>query len=595
MSLDTFTLQAIIDECVDLAGAKIVAIEQYDAAEIGLVLRGSAGRAALAISVQSGFARIYRTAPSRPGAGSSALLTVLRDHLLAGTLDRLEAAPNERIALLHCTGRTPLGPRTYRLIAELIDRHTTLVLVTEPDRIILETLRRIRTGERALLPGERYEYPEPLKKTPLPEATPDLLAEAAGAGDPDRMVRALTRSIGGLSPRIAQEIAAGAGLADPEAFARYPDEERLRRLWAGVSETAERVRNKRWTPAIGRNAAGRPVLLSALPVYSLPPAQVERFASMSAAIERFYAERLEEERQRQREARVRRALDEEVKRLERLMDNLWQDAAVTDREEEFRKCGELLMGHLTQLKRGQTEAAVRDYYAPDHPLIAIPLHPELTPAENAERYFKQARKARDGRVVVEERLAQTEERLHRVRAVRDGLGEGPDPEGVERAHRACVRLGLIKESRPAPRTAAAKKRKAAEIHPRRFVTTDGYLVLVGRNNRENELLTKSAAPDDIWLHARDMGGSHVILRREGRKDMPSRQAIHEAACVAAHFSKGRTSTTVPVDYTERRYVRKQKNGGPGQVIFTHERTLFVEPRLALREAEEKEDTPSPDV
>jgi predicted ribosome quality control (RQC) complex YloA/Tae2 family protein len=183
-------------------------------------------------------------------------------------------------------------------------------------------------------------------------------------------------------------------------------------------------------------------------------------------------------------------------------------------------------------------------------------------------------------------MVKTEERLSRVRAALNRLGETPSVAGIDRAHEDCLRLGLIREPRPAVRSAVSKKIKKTDIHPRRFVTTDGYMVLVGRNNQENEALTKSAAPDDIWLHARDMGGSHVILRREGKKDMPSRQALFEASRVAAHFSKGRHSSTVPVDYTERRYVRKQKNGGPGQVIFTHEKTLFVEPGLVLKEADE---------
>lgn len=586
MSLDTFALHAVIDECADLAGSRIVAIEQYDALEIGLILRGPAGRHALCISAQPRYARLYRSSPSRDSGGSSALINVLRDHLLAGTLNRVEAVPGERIAVLRLTGRTPLGTRSYRLIAELIDPHTTLALVAEQDMTILETLRRIRTGERELLPGDRYVPPEPQKKTPFIEATPALLDEASRTEDPDELRRTLMRTFGGLSPSAAREIVAQAGLDAPGPLAALSPDERQGRLWQSLSGMVALVKNRQWTPAIGKDAEGGAIILSAIPIYSLPPARVERYTSMSEAIEKFYAARFEEARLKQREAQVRRLLDEEVRRLERLMENLWQDAALTDREDEFRKYGELLTMNLTRIKRGQSEAVVPDLYTADRPDLIIPMNPAKGPAENAERYFKQARKARDGRAVVEERLLQTEALLNRVRAVRDDTGGPSDLSTIDRAYQGCVRLGLIRESQPAARSAGAKKAKAADIHPRRFVTADGYLVLVGRNNRENEVLTKSAAPDDIWLHARDIGGSHVILRREGRKDMPSRQAIVEAACVAAYFSKGRTSTTVPVDYTERRYVRKQKNGAPGQVNFTHEKTLFVQPALTLKEAED---------
>ena len=173
-----------------------------------------------------------------------------------------------------------------------------------------------------------------------------------------------------------------------------------------------------------------------------------------------------------------------------------------------------------------------------------------------------------------------------VTGIRAKLGCGTDEERLEDAHRACIRLDLVK----APRETGAfrnvrAKRTGRDIHPRRYLTSSGHLLLVGRNSRENEALTKSAAPDDIWLHARNLGGSHVILRREDKTQMPSRKTLYEAACLAAWYSKGRGSTTVPVDYTERRYVRKMKNGSPGQVVFTREKTLFVEPALTLRQAD----------
>lgn len=587
MSLDSLVLQALTDECACLSGSKIVAIDHYAPLDIGLTVRGPAGRRTLRISVQPGYARLWTTAPVQENQGSSALLNVLRDHLLAGTLDSVEAVPGERVAVIRCTGRTPLGTRAYRLVAELIDRHTTLVLMTEPDLIILETLRRIRTGGRELVPGAAYEYPEPLKSLPLTEATPELLDPIVRQETPDQARRALTRSFRGLGPVTAQELLALAGQATPEQFEQTGVEERQKRIWSSLTQTIDAIRDRLWTPTVGKNSNGSPTVLSALPVYSLPADQIERFCSMSEAVVRFYTARLEEERLRLREAEAQRLIDQEITRLERLMEHLWEDALLTEREDEFRKHGELLTINLTRLQRGQDRAVVRDLYTPDQPELAIPMNPELSPADNAERYFKQARKARDGRAVVEARLAKTEERLYRARSVQTTVISATDTAAIDQAYQACVHLGLIREQ-PVRRKEASKKRPVSDLHPRRFVTSEGYLVLAGRNNRENEALTKSAAPDDIWLHARDMGGSHVILRREGRKDNPSKQTIAEAATVAAYFSKGRTSNIVPVDYTERRYVRKQKNGAPGQVNFTQEKTLFVAPALNLKEADVKE-------
>lgn len=585
MSLDTITLQAVIDECSVFAESKIIAIEQYDDMEIGLVLKGPAGRHALAISVQPDFARIYRTEPARKGTGFSALLNVLRDHLLAGVLHSIEAVPNERIVDIRCSGRTPLGWRSYRLIAELIDRHTTLVLTTDPDLAILETLRRISTGGREIKPGALYESPVPLRKIPLLEATSSHIDAASEETTSKDISRMLTRSIGGLSPAMAREIIGKAGLTDEERIERISEQERKICLWESMQVMIRRLRSKAWTPCIGRDNHGKPLILSALPIYSLPSEQIETFDTVVSAVDQFYIERIEEEKRRQRTMQMNRVIDEEIKRLDRLIQHLWMDVDRTEREAEFRKYGDLLTAHLTQLKRGQTEAKIKDYYQPDHPMITIALNPDLNPAKNAERYFKQARKARDGRVIVEKRLLRSEERLEKVRAIQDQLRDNTDEHVLERTYKACVRMGLIKAKKVSSHSPLAKKRKALEIHPRRFLTSDHHLLLVGRNNKENEVLTKTASPDDIWLHARDIRGSHVIMKRQDKKVVPSKKTLYEAACLTAYFSKGRGSATVPVDYTERRYVRKQKNGGPGQVIFTHEKTLFVAPKLNLKEAD----------
>ena len=583
MSLDTLVLQAMVDECAHLTGSKIVAIEQYGTNEIGLVLRGTYGRFALTVSVQPGYARVYGTAPGRNSEGSSAFLNALREHLLAGRLDHIETVPDDRIMIIHCTGRTPTGLQAYRIIIEMIDRHSMMVLTMDPDLTIVQTLRRIRTGDRDPTPGERYEYPFRPSKLSLGAVTPDAIREAGASEDPKQFTRFVTKHIGGLSPTAAREIVAGTGLLDPEDYLKVAPAERSSKLWASLTAATERITAKNWTPCIGVGADGVPSTHSALPIVSLPREQVVVCNTMSDAIERYYTARLEAERLKLRAASVRRSINDECKRLEKLVDNLLRDAAVSDQEDEFRKFGELLTANLAAVKYGQSEAVVRDLYQPDQGTVTISLNPAISPSQNAERYFKRARKARDGRAVVEQRLQATLELFEKVCEVQATIAHDPDQDVMEKAYYACIRLGLIKPEKNAGKHRNAKKKKRTEIHPRRFVTKDGSLVLVGRNNRENELLTKTASPDDIWLHARDMGGSHVILKRGNKKEMPSKWTCYEAARVAAYFSTGRGSTTVPVDYTERRYVRKMKDAGPGKVIFTHEKTLFVEPKLELKE------------
>ncbi|MBT5872020.1 MAG: fibronectin-binding domain-containing protein [Candidatus Latescibacteria bacterium] len=589
MSLDTVVLQAMADECAPMAGSKIVAIEQYGPNEIGLVLRGDAGRHGLVLCVQPGSARIYRSDPGRKSEGSSAFLSSIREYLLAGRFDRIEAIPDDRIMVIHATGRTPSGIQQYQIIAELIDRHNMLVLTSVPDQTIIETLRRVRTGDRDPSSGETYEFPPRPSKLSFPEMTMDQLAEASIEDGPIGMARSLNRKVSSLSPAVAREIVAVAGLSDERIYVGTHETERLKLLWRGLSDTMALITERVWTPSLGLDENGTPIILSALHISSSLAPQTVRCESMSDAIERFYLARAAAELAKKRETDVRRALSEELKRLEKLVANLWKDAAVSDQEEEFRQYGELLTANLSSVKFGQSEAEVQNYYDSEQGSIIIALNPAISPADNAEKYFKRARKARDGKQIIEERLLLSEERLEQIRGLSTQLSDAPDDEAMEKIFYACIRLGLLKADNRKSSKHASRKKKRGDIHPRRFVTKDGSLVLVGRNNRENEVLTKTASPDDIWLHARDMGGSHVILKRAGKKEMPSKWTCHEAACVAAYFSKGRGSTTVPVDYTERRYVRKMKDAGPGKVIFTHEKTLFVAPELVL----EEEDSGSP--
>ncbi len=591
--MDALVLQAVKDECGELEGKRIVAVEQYAPMEIGLVLKTSTGRRVLLLSVQPGFSRAHLSDAARKGSVSSAMLAALRDHLVPGVLEKVDAAPFERVVQLHCQGRSSPGSGRYRLIAELIGNRGVMVFISEPDQVILETLRRIRGTERTLVPGEPYAFPPPMNKTRLGEATRELLAEAdrlETLETPEELARHLTATFAGLSKDMAVEILARADLSDAERFADTDAEDRVVRTWQSLEELVQIVRARDWTPCIGRSGDGRARVLSAVPICSLPAAQVEHHESVSVAAERFYEERMAEEAFMQRLQKVQRALRDEIRRLERLAENLGKDLVHVEQEEEYRRYGELITSHLARLKAGSTEAVVEDYFSSGREEVAIPMKPNLSPAENARWYFRQARKARDGRNEVARRIARARNRLEQVTGIRAKLGSSADEERLEEAHRSCIRLGLVKAPREtgASKTGASKrprKKAAQDIHPRRYLTSSGHLLLVGRNSRENEALTKSAAPDDIWLHARNLGGSHVILRREDKTQMPSRKTLYEAACLAAWYSKGRGSTTVPVDYTERRYVRKMRNGSPGQVVFTREKTLFVEPGLALRQAD----------
>ena len=259
--MDALALQAVKDECRDLEGTRIAAVEQYAPMEIGLVLKTGGGRRALTLSAQPGYARLHLSDGAKKSAASSALLAALRDHLLPGTLEKIAVAPFERVVDIHCQGRSSHGPRRYRLIAELIGNRGIMVFFSEPDRVILETLRRIRGADRPLVPGETYAFPPPMKKTPLSEATRELLDGTGSQATPADLARHLSATFAGLSRDMALEVLARAGLADGAGLAggrpAWPDAAGRAENLAGPAGAGPTCPGQ-GMDALHREIAGRP-------------------------------------------------------------------------------------------------------------------------------------------------------------------------------------------------------------------------------------------------------------------------------------------------------------------------------------------------
>jgi len=258
----------------------------------------------------------------------------------------------------------------------------------------------------------------------------------------------------------------------------------------------------------------------------------------------------------------------EIKRIARTRRNLEEELEEARGANDIRRKGELILAHMSGITKGQTSITARTSEGAGRDELHISLQPHLTPAANAAAYFKRAKKLEKklaflpGRI---ERLAAQESRLREK--LERALSGGPLPQGIKR-------------SGPAQRREGKPSRWPTGISPRHFVSSDGWTMYVGRNNKENDYITfVLARPDDFWFHAQGTAGSHVILRREGRKSRPSKRCLEETASVAAHFSKARTSQTVPVVYTEKRYVRKPRKAKAGAALYSNEKTLLVNPGL----------------
>jgi predicted ribosome quality control (RQC) complex YloA/Tae2 family protein len=300
-----------------------------------------------------------------------------------------------------------------------------------------------------------------------------------------------------------------------------------------------------------------------------------------------------------------RAVSSEVSRLVRLRANLLREQGAPGEGPRLRRTGEAILSNLHQVRKGTSQVELPDW-SDEGAVLRIALDPAKTPAENAQVYFHRARRWERGEPhrkrrleLIDRAVAQLSVLAKRVEETdpppRDAalerriaeavglLGRGPRRGGAVRASAGSpAHAAGSPKAAGSPRAAAASERAGwaqPAIRPREFKTTDGWTVLVGRSNTENDLLThKVARQEDYWFHAHGVPGSHVVLRREGRKDNPSARTIEEAASIAAYFSKARHSSKAPVIYTLKKYVRKPRGGKPGLALCTREKTVMVPPR-----------------
>jgi len=271
--------------------------------------------------------------------------------------------------------------------------------------------------------------------------------------------------------------------------------------------------------------------------------------------------------------RYGRLLRQRIRRLMRRREKILADLAKARGWEELRRKGELLRVHHQRIGRGLAEVTVPDYYAEAGRPLTIALDPALSVNANAERYFKQARKVKRGLPVIERRLGETEGELKEWESALDRVIQAETAEAVDRA-KTAHRLERLE---PPPLKPPPRDEGAARCEPRRYLSTDGREILVGRSSAGNEHLTfRLARPHDLWLHVEGYGGSHVVVRNPKGQTVPPR-TLREAAMLAAFFSKARNAGKVPVHYTAARFVRRAKRAKPGTVLITQEKTIVVRP------------------
>ena len=576
MPLDALCLSGVVHELQNaLSGAKIDKIYQPGRDEVVLALRAPAGNVKLLLSANPSHPRAHLTQISRENPDKPPMFCMLlRKHLSGARLLELVQPPMERVVDLRLEALDELGDRVERrLVLEAMGRHSNLILLDGEGRI-MDCLRRVdsdMSARRQVLPGLFYRLPpaqEKLDPSSLDRAA--LESALAAAPEESQADKWLLDTFGGLSPLICRELAFRAGGAT-DARLHQMGEGGRSRLLDELEGLLRSVQENSFTPVM-LEKEGHPSDFTFQPISQYGPAvSCVPFPSFSALLDRFYEQRENQERVRQRGQDLIRSVTNARDRAARKIGLQEQELAATRDRERLRPFGDIITSNLHAMETGMSRLTAADFYDPECPQIHIPLDPLLTPQQNAAKYYKEYNKAKTAESILTLQLEKGRRDLDYLNSVLEAIALAEGERDLQEIRQELTDTGYLR--RPSK---ARDRGKRVASKPMEFRSSSGLRISVGKNNTQNDLLTtKQAFKSDLWFHTQKIHGSHVILWTEGGQ--PDLTSIQEAAQLAAWFSQGRESGKVAVDYTPVKYVKKPGGARPGMVVYTTYETAYVAP------------------
>ena len=549
-----------------LRDGRIDKITQPERDTIVLVIRAGGTNHRLLLCASPNNARCHLTMSSFSNPlEPPAMCMLMRKQITGARIQEIRQVEGDRIVYVDLDAVNELGDHVLRrLVLEIMGRHSNLLLLDESGRI-LEATRHVNpemSRVRQIQPGMTY-LPPPAQDKLNPETlTEEKLYERLSAIPDARLSRALADTITGLSRGAAEELACR--VLQPGETQPSDLKDACRR----IADFLKRLPSMA-DPRVLVNENGEAEDVFPMIYLSRPTENQRPYKTLSEALEVYFGSRDARERLNQKSAAMVRMLKSQLERCQRKLAMQQEELASAERMEEYRRMGEAINANLYQLKKGMTEAELPDWNDPEGGTLTVPLDIRLTPSQNAQRYFKKYQKARSAREVAAQQRDKTLEETDYLEGMLLDVDKCVGESELEEIRQELVRTGYMKKN-----TNRRQQRQLPGSKPYRYLSADGIEILVGKNAAQNDRITLGAKPDETWLHAKDMPGSHVIICREGEIPLTT---MKQAALLAAWYSKGQRSSLVPVDYTLRRYVKKPSGAAPGKVIYTHQKTAYMTP------------------
>lgn len=577
MALDGLSLSILLTELnAKLTGGRIDKIFQPDKYTLILWVRQTNENLRLLISVNPKHPRMHLTETTLENpATPPAFCMFLRKHIEGGRIANVSQHSLDRIALLSIDFRNEDGTiLTKHLTIELMGKHSNIILTQH--NIIMDAIKRIGTNlsrSRQILPRLEYTFPPGqmrlnLLTTPLSDFFSTLTTL-----ETTLVTKALIQTGIGIGPITAKEILWRAGLPDDMTIQNLDNADILA-LSEATDSIITHLKSGESTPTVMVSAENQLAGIASFKLEHLNPKYTTyNFSTMSEAVE--FTDSLSGKKQLPEQTILSKLVIEENNRLQRKKIILTQELCEATTADFFRECADILMANLYNMPKNQDKVTLENLYSntPDDNQVTIDLDIRLSPLENAQIYYTKYNKLKRAKELLEGQLSQCIEEIAYLESITVALEHASNTPDLADIREELINGGYLKK-------ATKRRMPIPTSSPLTAVTPDGLTILIGKNNRQNDIVTfKQAQPNDIWFHTKDIPGSHVILR-SGTQN-PSLQSIEAAAHLAAYYSKASQSSNVPVDYTQRRYVKKPSGAKPGFVIYGHQNTIYVTPNETI--------------
>ncbi len=571
MAFDGIMLSALKDNLEDkIIGARIEKAYQIEKKHLIIRLRNNSENLKLLISTDPQGARINLTDidfdfPSYPPD----FCMMLRKYLKNSYIQTIVQPEFERMIRINIEKRG----KKYSLIAELMGKYSNVILLDD-NEVVLDAMKRItekQNSERQLYPGIKYQYPPAQDKlNPLKLENKNEFRQIIDENFSQAAFRAVMYNFRGIGPYSAREIVYRAGIDPAENYNNLSDSNK-NAIAESMLKLFSQFKKQIYTPvlAVKDNEVD---YISAFILKHRNPEELKEFADIDQMMDYYFKEFLKDKELKRsiRELNkiVNNYLNKNIKKQKKLKNQLEESKDA----EKYKKMGELITANIYQITKGDKKAVVQDYYSDNQEKIEIKLEASKSPSDNAQKYFKKYNKLKKSVKHLKREIAKLRHEEKYLKQVSMNIEQAEILDDLEEIEAELKEENYIKKQKH-----NKKGNKNKKLPPRKFISNEGYQILVGRNNKQNDRLTKKIANNgDIWLHTKVIAGSHVIIKRDTGAEVP-KETLEQAAAIAAYFSKARESTNVPIDFTPVENVNKPKGAKPGLVYYDKYQTIYIDP------------------